>query len=118
MEDLAEHMDTEFHDLLNRVENKFVRIDNRIFDILQLVQEDSEDEENGLVSQISNSHEAKYKTIMDHLETLNWAKNSAAFLYTFTDLNDFLNSYLEQIESQNRQLRRLQNPFSYLRMQA
>ena len=118
MEDLAVHMDTEFHDLLNRVENKFVRIDNRIFDILQLVQEDSEDEENGLVSQISNSHEAKYKTIMDHLETLNWSKNSAAFLYTFTDLNDFLNSYLEQIESQNRQLRRLQNPFSYQRMQA
>lgn len=118
LEDLAEHMNTEIHDLLNRVENKFVRIDNRIFNLLQLVRDDSEEEENGLISQISNSHETKYKAIMDHLENLSGATNSATFLYIFTDLNDYLNSYLDQIESQSRQLRRLRNPLGYQRMQA
>ena len=118
LEDLAAHMDTELHDLITRVENKFVRIDNRVFDMLKLVQEDSNDEENGLVGQISDSHEMKYKTIMDQLENLNWARSSSAFFYSFAELNDFLNSYLGQVESQSRQLKRLQNPMSYQRMQA
>ena len=118
LQDLATHMDTECHDLINRVENKFVRIDNRVFDMLKLVQEDSEDQENNLVAQISDSHEMKYKTIMDQLEDLNWAKNSSSFFYTFAELNDFLNSYLGQVESQSKQLKRLQNPMSYQRMQA
>ena len=118
LQDLATHMDTECHDLINRVENKFVRIDNRVFAMLKLVQEDSEDQENNLVSQISDSHEMKYKTIMDQLEALNWAKNSSSFFYTFAELNDFLNSYIGQVESQSKQLKRLQNPMSYQRMQA
>jgi len=182
MEGLAKKVGLTYPDIITMVENKFTRVDRKVYQVLNIVSEnelrkpvaqiqevpvspqsifDPADEpilraqEEGLVEEgqeagetsvsdpeleaevvraaqeeasrveetfeetapephdpcleVSNSHETKYEILLDKLDALISETRVVQFLEKFTDLNDFLNAYISQLDSQLVQVRKVRS---------
>jgi hypothetical protein len=59
--------------------------------------------------EVSGSHEIKYGLLLEKLDALITETRVVQFLEKFTDLNDYLNAYIAQLDSQLTQVRKVRS---------
>jgi len=71
---------------------------------------------NMLIQDLSRSHEMKYQLLFENLDALTRETNVLKFLEKFTEINEFLNAYIGQLDAQITQLRKVDNQEIYARL--
>jgi len=124
LSELMERMDMDYKDLIQLVESKFIRVDQKLFHLFRLVKievpanlsTDEEDFSAQTLERLTTAHEKKYQLLYSKVDRLLRHKNKDKALNEFVELNEFLNSYLAQIENQMDQFRQVRDPDAFARV--
>lgn len=124
LRELMERMDMDYKDLIQLVENKFIRVDQKLFHLFRLVKievpanlsPEEEDFSAQTLERLTKTHEKKYQLLYSKVDRLLRHKNEDKALNEFVELNEFLNSYMAQIENQMDQFRQVRDPDAFARV--
>ncbi|PCJ15080.1 MAG: hypothetical protein COB02_18345 [Candidatus Cloacimonadota bacterium] len=99
-----------YNGIINKVENKFIRIDRSIYSISTMCKSKKSQE---YQKDFIESHENKYKQILLKIDHLINSKNEHIFLKAFLHLNEYINAYIGQLESQKLECQKIDDPSIY-----
>jgi hypothetical protein len=68
-----------------------------------------------VIQELTRSHEQKYQLLLTKLDALIRETRAMRFLQRFTEINEFLNAYIGQVDAQISQLRKMNDLEIYCR---
>ena len=77
--------------------------------------EEAMDEGEVVIQELTRSHEQKYQLLLTKLDALIRETRAMRFLQRFTEINEFLNAYIGQVDAQISQLRKMNDLEIYCR---
>ncbi|MCO4784113.1 MAG: hypothetical protein KC646_17440 [Candidatus Cloacimonetes bacterium] len=100
----------DYDNVINTVENKFIRIDRSIYKISSMCKSKKSLE---YQKEFIASHESKYDQILNKIDRLMNSKNETNFLKVFLALNEYINAYIAQVETQKTECQKIDDPSIY-----
>lgn len=95
--EISDRMRLSVNDVINSCENRFVKLDSRLHELLHVVGDLEWDQQQK--TEMITSHERKYAEIEDSLEKLLNSDSEVQFLDRFTKFSEQLSCYLAQVDT-------------------
>lgn len=100
----------DYDNVISTVENKFIRIDRSIYKISSMCKSKKSLE---YQKDFIASHETKYDQILNKIDKLMTSRNETNFLKVFLGLNEYINAYIAQVETQKVECQKIEDPSIY-----
>jgi hypothetical protein len=109
---LLSETDMNYRAMIQRIEKKFLAIDMKI---AKLLHERKTFSEQAQLEQYSSTHEQKYRSLIEKIDSLLSCHGQRQFIESFLALNETLNTYINQLNSFTEEQRKVRSPEAYSR---